>query len=548
MANATKARTEFSLARRLTLTLTAIVVASAAAIGGCLWLSARDHQQHARLVNQQHQLTLIADRLRYDILQMADAMRGIALEPSSQLERERKQAADDDLTRVVEESKPLLANYPQLQKAIDAIGEYDEKHLHHAEVEFVALAEQKPAELPKFYRETYLPARRGEEQLISDFIKLVDETSRKEIGESNRGFLFGLGAAVFLMAGTGLVGHRQIRIVNELLGNSANRLRESSRMVAAAAGQIAASSQSLAEGSSEQAASLEETSASLEEITSMVRRNAESAAKAKELATQARAAADTGSSDMGEMESAMNDIRASSAEVAKIVKDIDEIAFQTNILALNAAVEAARAGEAGMGFAVVADEVRNLAQRSAKSAKETALKIEDALAKSERGVQISTRVASSFEQIAGKTREVDQFVAEIALASNEQSQGIQQVATAVSQMDKVTQSNAATAEEAASASEQLNAQVGAVSDTVTELERLVGGAKAAALHAPAAHPAPTAPSVRPKVAAKPHRSAHVQAHTPAPATAANGHSPKPNGIPARSASLPLPGEHDFKDF
>ena len=529
---------ETSLGRRLALTLTGTVAVCAAAIAGCLWLSSHDHHEHARLLNRRHQLNLIADRLRYDILQMADAMRGIALDPSSRLERERKQAADDDLVQVMEESKTLLADYPDLKKAVAAIGEYDEQHLHHAEVEFVALAEQKPAELPTFYRETYLPARRGEEQLIADFVKLVDETSRKEIAQSQRGFQFGVGAAVVLMAGAMLIGRRQIGIINQRLQTSADRLGENSRMVASASEQIAGSARSLAEGSSEQAASLEETSASLEEITSMVRRNAESAAKAKELATQARAAADTGSSDMTEMESAMNDIRASSAEVAKIVKDIDEIAFQTNILALNAAVEAARAGEAGMGFAVVADEVRNLAQRSAKSAKETALKIEDALSKSERGVQISGRVAASFTEIAGKAREVDQFVAEIALASNEQAQGIQQVSTAVSQMDKVTQSNAATAEEAASASEELNSQAESVSQTVAELERLVGSSKAELHHAPAA--APAAP-VRPKAPAKPHRSAHVQAHAPAPA--ANGHAPR---HPA--ASLPLPGEHEFKDF
>ncbi|TXT46339.1 MAG: methyl-accepting chemotaxis protein [Limisphaerales bacterium] len=147
----------------------------------------------------------------------------------------------------------------------------------------------------------------------------------------------------------------------------------------AAAGQIASASTMLAEGASEQAASLEETSASLEEMASMTKRNADSAQNAKALAAQTRAVADIGATDMGEMKNAMNEIKVSSSEVAKIVKDIDEIAFQTNILALNAAVEAARAGEAGAGFAVVADEVRNLAQRSAKSAKETAAKIEDAI-------------------------------------------------------------------------------------------------------------------------------------------------------------------------
>ena len=155
---------------------------------------------------------------------------------------------------------------------------------------------------------------------------------------------------------------------------------------------------------------------------------------------------------MQTMAVAMNDIKGSSDEVAKIIKTIDEIAFQTNILALNAAVEAARAGEAGMGFAVVADEVRNLAQRAAPAAKETSGKIETAVTKTTQGVQISAKVAQSLQEIVAKVRQVDELAAEVAAASREQSQGIEQVNTAVTQMDKVTQSSAATAEESASAS------------------------------------------------------------------------------------------------
>jgi len=178
---------------------------------------------------------------------------------------------------------------------------------------------------------------------------------------------------------------------------------------------------------------------------------------------------------MREMSEAMGAIKTSSDNIAKIIKTIDEIAFQTNILALNAAVEAARAGEAGMGFAVVADEVRNLAQRSAKAAKETAEKIEDSIRKSEHGVEISARVGDSLQEILAKARQVDDLVAEIAIASKEQSQGITQVNTAVAQMDKVTQSNAANAEETASASEQLNAQAAGLKEAITELNALMRG-------------------------------------------------------------------------
>ena len=264
----------------------------------------------------------------------------------------------------------------------------------------------------------------------------------------------------------------------------AEALSAGAEQTASAAGQVSSASQSLAEGASEQAASLEETSSSLEEMASMTRRNAENAGKVKDLGSQARHAGDQGVHDMAKMTAAMQAIKASSDEVAKIIKTIDEIAFQTNILALNAAVEAARAGEAGMGFAVVADEVRNLAQRAAQSAKETAAKIEDAVQKSALGTEISGKVAASLEEIVGKARQVDELAGEVAAASREQSQGIEQVNSAVPQMDKVTQSNAASAEESASAAEELNAQAENLKDAVNQLLRLVDGDHA---HGPQAY-------------------------------------------------------------
>lgn len=295
--------------------------------------------------------------------------------------------------------------------------------------------------------------------------------------------------------------------LTKVLTGLAGTLSDGSNQVVAASGQVAAASQSLAGGASEQAASLEETGASLEEMSSMTKRNAENAEKAKNLANQTQGVAEGGAQNMkvmsdsmktiqtssDEMHQAMDAVKASNDEVAKIIKTIDEIAFQTNILALNAAVEAARAGEAGMGFAVVADEVRNLAQKSAEAARETATKIEGAIKRTEQGVRVSEKVVAnllvvltqskqveeSLQGMVNKSREVAGLVVEIAAASSEQSKGIDQVNIAVSQMDKVTQSNAASAEESASAAEELNAQAEGLKDAVGQLLALVNGSRVA---------------------------------------------------------------------
>lgn len=264
------------------------------------------------------------------------------------------------------------------------------------------------------------------------------------------------------------------RITRQVAGLVA-RLQQAAAQGAATAGQMRGNSRQIAEGASEQAASLEETSASLEELTSMTSRNAGHAESAKELATQTRAAAELGAREMQAMSAAMGDIQVAGANIAKIIQTIDAIAFQTNLLALNAAVEAARAGESGLGFAVVAEEVRSLARRSADAARETGAKIEDCVAKSNQGANISGRVAASLAEIVGKTRQLDGLVAEIAGASREQGQGISQVNSAISQMDQVTQTNAAAAEESASAAEELSSQASSVDAAVRELANLVGG-------------------------------------------------------------------------
>jgi len=245
--------------------------------------------------------------------------------------------------------------------------------------------------------------------------------------------------------------------------------------VASASGQISSASQSQAEGASEQAASIEETSSSLEEISSMVKLNADNANQADNLMKEANQTVGEANDAMGELTTSMDDISKASEETSKIIKTIDEIAFQTNLLALNAAVEAARAGEAGAGFAVVAEEVRNLAMRSAEAARNTAELIEGTVKKVNDGSALVGRTNKTFSKVEDSASKVGELVGEIAAASNEQAQGIEQVNTAVAEMDKVVQTNAANSEETASASEEMNAQAEEMKGFVVDLAALVSG-------------------------------------------------------------------------
>lgn len=233
-----------------------------------------------------------------------------------------------------------------------------------------------------------------------------------------------------------------------------------SNEVSSAADQVARSSQEMAEGANEQAASLEEVSSTLEEMSSITQQNADNARQANSMAASSAEAAE-------KTTVAMQDIKASSGQTALIVKTIDEIAFQTNLLAVNAAIEAARAGEAGKGFAVVAEEVRNLAKRSAEAAKTTTALLGESQDNADKGV-------SAISELVELSQKVSLLAAEVASASNEQAKGIEQVNIAVSQMNRVTQSNAANAEESAAAGEELSAQASRLDDMVLQLQLIVG--------------------------------------------------------------------------
>jgi methyl-accepting chemotaxis protein len=250
---------------------------------------------------------------------------------------------------------------------------------------------------------------------------------------------------------------------------------ESSSQVTSAAAQIASASQSMAQGATEQAASLEETSAAAEEITSMTRRNADNSSLAAQEMERVNRQVTESHESLGEMISSMDEIKNSSGKIAKIIKVIDEISFQTNILALNAAVEAARAGEMGAGFAVVADEVRNLALRSAQAAKDTAVLIEDSQAKSLEGGARLAKVVEVFQGIGESAAKVKTLVDEVNLGSEEQRRGIEQVLRSIRKVEHLTQSSAAASEQSAATSEELAAQADSMNDIASQLRTVIEG-------------------------------------------------------------------------
>ena len=368
--------------------------------------------------------------------------------------------------------------------------------------------------------------------------RLAEAEQAAESSVSQSRWIAMLMIALALLIGMGIV--FIVRQINSSLRQAVTELSEGAGQTASAAAQVSSASQSLAQGSSEQAASLEETSASSEEINAMAHKNTENATAAASVVVQSQQKFAQTNESLDQMVVAMSEINESSDKISKIIKVIDEIAFQTNILALNAAVEAARAGEAGMGFAVVADEVRNLAQRCAQAAKDTADLIEESIGKSNEGKTKVDQVAVAIRAITEEAGKIKTLVDEVQVGSQEQARGIQEISKAIAQMEQVTQSTAANAEESASAAEELTAQSEAVRAIVQRLGAMVGGASSDDRRAglgggskPAVHrssdpgePAYAGPSKAPA-----HKIHHQVGH-PTPAV--------------NKSAIPL--EDDFKEF
>ncbi len=325
---------------------------------------------------------------------------------------------------------------------------------------------------------------------------------------------------ISLLVGVGI--NFVVRGITRELRISVNTLKDGAQQIASAAAEVSASSQSLAQGASEQAASIEETSAAASEVNAMAKRNTENSQTTASMVYDSNIQFEHTNAELLEMVAAMDGISSSSEQISKIIKVIDQIAFQTNILALNAAVEAARAGEAGAGFAVVADEVRNLAQRSAQAAKDTASLIEDSIAKSQAGKLKVDKVATAIRSITADSSKMKVLVDEINLGSQEQSKGIGQISNSIHEMEKVTQSNAAASEQTAASAQQLTAQSQTVKQVVDELTAMVGADASHHAAAPTRAKAPARATVKttvrvavaPRPAAR--KSAPAPSHDPFP--------------------------------
>jgi methyl-accepting chemotaxis protein len=473
--------TKMSLRTKLTVSLVAITLL----IGGLTFASLRAmYQLDGQLERVSHTLAKkseLTGTLAITVSEMAGLQHSILL----QTVLSDRASADKQSARYVEAERQLEQNASLLMPLVDASERTSLEEIQElirtvrpaaAEVSRLVAAQQM-AEALAVATDRLMPTlQRCKDQSRA----FLDAQLRRQAIENERARSSSAAAraitVVFValtIAGLGVVVFF-VRASISSLQQTAARVADGAEQVAGAASQVTASSHALAQGAAEQAASLEETSASAEEIHSMVRKNAENSHSAAEHTSVADQLLQQTNSRLNQMLVSMRDINSSSEKISKIIKVIDEIAFQTNILALNAAVEAARAGEAGMGFAVVADEVRNLAQRCAQAAKDTATLIEESITSTKDGKTRLDEVALAMEQVTGNAEKIRTLSNEVNLGSQEQARGVEQISNSILQMEQVTQKTAAAAEQSASAGEQMSAQAQMLRNAVRELRELVG--------------------------------------------------------------------------
>ena len=440
----------------------------------------RVHNMTSKTIQKQQ----LAHRMNFDASDLLAEDRGILVRgfmkdlPIVEKYNQQFAASSEDIQNAVHEIQPLIVD-PTVKQAMQQIQD-QLASLNEANRTIYEAAKTGDMDAAtKLYQDKFLPAQGSLKPLVDNVLK-VQERSLTEDGkatessiESTRWITIAL---FFLTCCVAAALIYVVRQINNLLRQSVNNLSDTAVQIASAAGQVSSSSQSLAQGSSEQAATIEETSAASSEINSMAQRNTDNSRTTAEIVAHSQERFMETNKSLDQMVEAMDGITGSSQKISKIIKVIDEIAFQTNILALNAAVEAARAGEAGMGFAVVADEVRRLAQRSAQAARDTADLIEDSILRSNGGKEKVDQVAAAIRSITADSGKMKLLVDEISLGSGEQARGIDQITRSISQIEQVTQSAAASTEETAAAAEELSAQAESLQDVVNRLSIMVDGA------------------------------------------------------------------------